>query len=168
MKGEKRNALPCPLIDPLFLQTYDASVTLTSSQASMTKGDSAMFIVEAFVTEPAADWEFGVFQPLGYNVGVVFESDLDSVDASFIFQDVFHIGKISKDVGNAFSCSPEKFWIEEYRSSPSGMSVNNASVKYPMLINREGTVHSTSTLSKTRVVLKLVAQLNETWLMWPI
>ncbi len=53
-------------------------------------------------------------------------------------QDVFHFGKISKTVGNAFACSREEGWEETYVRSPSGLSNNRASVRYQHLVNREG------------------------------
>ena len=51
---------------------------------------------------------------------------------------MFHIGEISYSVGNAFACSRPKFWEEKYTKSPSGLTTNNATLRYPFLINREG------------------------------
>ena len=51
---------------------------------------------------------------------------------------MFHIGKITRHVGNAFACSDPKHWQETYTRSPSGLSVNNATAFYPFLINRDG------------------------------
>ncbi len=75
--------------------------------------------MEAILTDPSDEVEFGVFQPLGYN-------------------DLFHFGHITYEVGNAYACSGDAdLWVEKYVDSPTGLSVNNASVFHPFLINRE-------------------------------
>lgn len=48
---------------------YDSTVELTVAPTSLRKGDAGLFIVSAYVTHPSVYVEFGVFQPLGYNVG---------------------------------------------------------------------------------------------------
>ena len=53
-------------------------------------------------------------------------------------QDVFHIGQVTYEIANGFSCSVDELWREKYVKSPSELSNNNVSVSYPMLINREG------------------------------
>ena len=52
----------------LIFQPYPISVELSDKVDTLKKGDSALFIIKAFVTDPAANFEFGAFQPLGYNV----------------------------------------------------------------------------------------------------
>ncbi len=71
------------------------------------------------MTEPSGDMELGVFQPLGFN-------------------DWFHLGQVTMEVGNAFSCSDEELWGEKYTRSPTELSVNNLTITHPYLINREG------------------------------
>jgi hypothetical protein len=34
------------------------------------KGDSALFTIQAVITDPSADLELGIFQPLGYHVSL--------------------------------------------------------------------------------------------------
>ncbi len=58
---------------------------------------------------------------------------------SLNLQDVFHIGQVKRDVGNAFGCSKNELWEEKYRLSPSGLTTNNYSATYPLLLNRDGT-----------------------------
>ena len=43
-------------------------VDIAESKASFVKGRGGLYTVTAVITEPMADLEFGVFQPLGYNV----------------------------------------------------------------------------------------------------
>eukprot|EP00094_Tigriopus_californicus_P011496 TCALIF_11101-PA protein Name:"Protein of unknown function" AED:0.09 eAED:0.09 QI:0/0.77/0.73/0.95/0.48/0.58/46/1495/2737 len=97
---------------------YDAKVDFHNPSSAIRKGNAELFSISAFITEPSADIEFGVFQPLGFN-------------------DIFHIGQISYSVGNAFACSRPEFWEERYIRSPSKLTVNNATLRYPFLINRE-------------------------------
>lgn len=52
-------------------------------------------------------------------------------------QDIFHFGKISKTLGNAFACSREEGWKETYVTSASGLSTERASIRYDDLINRQ-------------------------------
>lgn len=51
---------------------------------------------------------------------------------------MFHIGTVVRSVGNAFACSPDEFWQEDYKYSASGLTVTNYTSFYPFLINREG------------------------------
>ena len=37
----------------------------------LTKGGTELFVIAAAITEPVADVEFEVYQPLGYNVSVL-------------------------------------------------------------------------------------------------
>ncbi len=53
-------------------------------------------------------------------------------------QDIFHIGKITRVVGNAFSCSRDENWEEGYETTPSGISTGSAYIRYSNLVNREG------------------------------
>ena len=63
---------------------------------------------------------------------------------------MFHIGHVTREVGNAFACSDPNNWEEEYKRSPSELSVRSYSLKYPFLINREGeTANSYTLLFKT-------------------
>ena len=57
-----------------FFQTYDSTIELVSPPDSLRKGDSEKFVVNAYITEPSADIEFGVYQPLGYNVSSALSS----------------------------------------------------------------------------------------------
>ena len=52
----------------ILFQVYDANIALVNPKDTLRKGDSAAFLVTAYVTEPTSDLEFSVFQPLGYNV----------------------------------------------------------------------------------------------------
>jgi hypothetical protein len=45
---------------------------------------------------------------------------------------------VSREVSNAFACSPEENWQENYHKSPSEFTTDNVTVSYAMLINREG------------------------------
>ena len=58
--------MTCRII-PLF-QDYLMEVDIAESKASFVKGRGGLYTVTAVITEPMADLEFGVFQPLGYNV----------------------------------------------------------------------------------------------------
>ena len=133
--------------------------------AGIRKGGAALFTIKAYVTDPAADFEFGAFQPLGHHVSHVSYIRLQNTYLFLVFtpnilvplweivgivpfpvyfstkstfQDVFHIGKITKKVGNSFSCSDPSLWTEKRMPSPSGLTTANASIFYPFLINREG------------------------------
>lgn len=66
---------------------------------------------------------------------------------SLSFQDIFHFGQVQRTLGNAFACSDEKYWSEKYTRSPTRLSVNNITMSYPMLINREGTRASVFSMS---------------------
>ena len=52
-------------------------------------------------------------------------------------QDVFHIGEVQHDVGNAFACNSDRL-VARYTRSPSGATVNNATLLFPSLVNRDG------------------------------
>ena len=52
---------------------------------------------------------------------------------------MFHIGKISKTIGNAFACSDHSVWTGRSLQSPSGLSTVNSSIFHQFLVNREGT-----------------------------
>lgn len=41
---------------------------MVSGPDTLKKGDSGLFLFAIYVTEPTGPFEFGVFQPLGYNV----------------------------------------------------------------------------------------------------
>ncbi|TRY70980.1 hypothetical protein TCAL_11101 [Tigriopus californicus] len=101
-----------------YVWIYEAKVELKNPPTIISKGSSALFVIEAFITDPAVSIDFGTFQPLGYS-------------------DLFHIGQITFETGNAFACSDPKFWKDKYLPSPTELSVVNASLSYPMLINRE-------------------------------
>ena len=51
-----------------LLQDYAFKVDFHNPATSIRKGNAVLFSISAFITEPSADLEFGVFQPLGYNV----------------------------------------------------------------------------------------------------
>lgn len=55
-----------------------------------------------------------------------------------VWQDIFHIGQVNIELANAFSCTDESLWKHEYTWSQSKLSVINATVSHPFLINREG------------------------------
>ncbi|XP_059091103.1 uncharacterized protein LOC131886721 [Tigriopus californicus] len=104
-------------------QDYDFAVNIESGpidtdKTSFMKGKGYIFTIRANVVEPVADVALQVFQPLGYN-------------------DVFHIGHIQRRMGNAFACSPQDGWQDKYSLSPSDLTVNNASIFYSFLVNRE-------------------------------
>ena len=60
----------------LELQSYDANIVFKGEPAlptsptthKMQLGETYIFAIDAFVTEPSGDFEFGIFQPLGYTV----------------------------------------------------------------------------------------------------
>lgn len=58
------------LFENAILQDYDVKVDFHNPSSAIRKGNAEMFSVSAFITEPSADVEFGVFQPLGYNVSI--------------------------------------------------------------------------------------------------
>ena len=52
-------------------QSYDATIVFNPSPPAnhiMNLGETHIFTLDAFVTEPSGDFEFGIFQPLGYTV----------------------------------------------------------------------------------------------------
>ncbi len=102
-------------------QEYDSSVSLflTDEHKTIKKGDSKMFMLEIFLTEPMSDLEVGIMQPLGFN-------------------DIFHIGDIHIERGNAFACTAKELIEKRYLRSPSGMSIINATITFAALINRDG------------------------------
>ena len=55
----------------LCRQTYPARVDMVDPPAGIRKGGAALFTIKAYVTDPAADFEFGAFQPLGHHVSPV-------------------------------------------------------------------------------------------------
>ncbi len=50
---------------------------------------------------------------------------------------MFHIGDITRTVGNAFACSPEENWKDNRRFAPSGLNVMRTEASYNKLVNRE-------------------------------
>ena len=52
-------------------------------------------------------------------------------------QDVFHIGEVQHEVGNAFACNSDRLETR-YTRSPSGATVNKATLLFPLLVNRAG------------------------------
>ncbi len=61
-----------------------------------------------------------------------------SLASSCSLQDVFHIGEIDVDIGNAFACTGIERMQKTYTRSPSGITVNSATVSFPKLVNRDG------------------------------
>ena len=52
-------------------------------------------------------------------------------------QDVFHIGEITYETGDGFSCSDPTLWSGIGTDSLSGVSASKYTVKYPGLFNVE-------------------------------
>ena len=108
-------------------------------------GKSALFTISAKITEPSTDISLKIYQPLGYNVRSPSEElgyfFLKSCLASYFFQDMFHIGKINREIGNAFACSNPDKWVDTLRETPTGLTWNKAECSYDFLVNREGETH---------------------------
>jgi len=55
------------VISELLPHAYDNTFNLLSVD-SISRGDTALFMVTLYITEPATPIELGVFQPLGFDV----------------------------------------------------------------------------------------------------
>ena len=62
----------------------------------------------------------------------------------FSFQDLFNIGEITVETGNAFGCADPELWYNNPQASRSGLSIGKNTIKYDYLVNTDGKNKSAS------------------------
>ena len=60
------------------------------------------------------------------------------VRSLFLFQDLFNIGEITVETGNAFGCADPELWYNNPQPSRSGLSIEKNTIKYDYLVNTDG------------------------------
>jgi len=105
----------------LSYEIHPLEVVINDLGDNVTLAKGQGLFVEIIVknTQPISDVKFISFDPQGYN-------------------DDLHFGHVIYELGGSFGCSQKKYWREEYDKSPSGYTINRATVSYESLVNRDG------------------------------
>ena len=93
--------------------------TFGDSPTSLMPGDSALYLVQAYVTYPLSTVSLTVSESLGYS-------------------DVLHFGEINVKTGEAYECNNPERWTKKKVVSAEDISVQKISTTYTELLNTEG------------------------------
>lgn len=123
----------------LLSHDYDVNVAFKDTPAAtIPKGSGTMVEIDVTNTNPFADFEVHAFQHLG-------------------FTDVFSVGQMVIDFGNAFACRKDDIWEKTFYPSPTGVSYNKVVYKYPYMINRASERDETDTANDIKIKIPIHA-----------